>query len=106
MSCEAQERGYRTFGANKGVLIGRMAINMEAAKDIVSRPLNPGAKQVDEYDRQPFEHDQLVSVDNLSVLDAKEVAGKEKLYVLARNVGLLSVMRWKPRLVCSILRCL
>jgi large subunit ribosomal protein L15 len=82
-----------------------MAINMEAAKDIVSRPMNPGAKQVDEYDRQPFEHEQLASVDNLSVHDTKDVAGKEKLYNLAQNVGLLSVMRWKPRLVCLNLCC-
>lgn len=101
-SCEApKEEQIRGLKRANEFMTGRMAINLETAKDIVSRPTNPGAKQVDEYDRQPFEHEQLAGVDNLSVYDPREVAGKERLYSLAQNVGLMSVMRWKPRLVCS-----
>jgi large subunit ribosomal protein L15 len=72
---------------------------MEATKEVVSKsPLN-GSRQTDEFDRVPFEHEQLASVDNLNVEGPKDIAGKEKLYALATTVGMLDVLRWKPRLV-------
>ena len=79
-----------------------MALIMETTKSIVSKAPMEGARAEDEFsgERQPFEHEQLLPVDNLSVENPREVSGKEKLYALAAEVGMLKVLRWKPRLVC------
>jgi hypothetical protein len=74
-----------------------MAYYMEATKWIVGK--GPKAKvQKDEFSelRKPFENEQLAVVDNLSV---ETIPGKEKLYALAAEVGMLSTLRWKPRMV-------
>lgn len=72
---------------------------MEATKEIVSKAPMKGSRQTDAFGRTPFEHEQLASVDNLNVEGPKDVVGKEKLYELASTVGILDVVRWKPRLV-------
>lgn len=79
---------------------------MEATKEIVSKEPLAGSILPDQFDRTPLEDDQLLSVDNLNVMGPRDMIGKDKLYQLANNVGLLDVVRWKPRLVCvhSLLR--
>lgn len=74
---------------------------METTKHIVSKAPLKDTKITDEFssDREPFEHSQLQSVDNLIREGPQDVAGKEKLYNLAQRVGMLNVLRWKPRLV-------
>lgn len=72
---------------------------MEATKEIISKPPISGSRQPDAFDRVPFEHEQLQSLDNLSVEGPKDVVGKEQLFDLAQAVGLADVLRWKPRLV-------
>lgn len=59
------------------------------------------AKKHDKYShlREPFHDPQLASVDNLHVVEQKNVTGTEKLYALAQEVGLRNVVRWKPRQV-------
>lgn len=78
-----------------------MVLMMETTKSIVSKAPMEGARVEDEFsdERQPFEHQQLLPVDNLSVEDPRGVASKDKLYALAAEVGMLNVLRWKPRLV-------
>ncbi|KAM3510323.1 hypothetical protein MY11210_005941 [Beauveria gryllotalpidicola] len=92
------DQGRRGFN-DRLAMVGRMALDVEAVKDIVSKPADPRAQQTDEFDRQPFEHPKLAPVDNLSLVDARDTVGKEKLAALARSVGLDSTVRWKPRLV-------
>lgn len=73
---------------------------MEATKEIVSKAPLKGSRQTDSLGREkPFEHEQLASVDNLNVESPKDVVGKEKLFEFASSMGLLDVVRWKPRLV-------
>ncbi|KHN94944.1 Ribonuclease III [Metarhizium album ARSEF 1941] len=91
------DQGRRGFN-DKLALMGRLTLVMEATKEIVSKPPLRGSRQADEFDRAPFEHEQLAPVDNLSVEGPKDVVGKEKLYALASDVGVLAVLRWKPRL--------
>lgn len=77
-----------------------MALIMESTKQIVTKEPLPEAKVAnDAFDRKPFEHPQLASIDNLAVEGPKDMAGKEKLYQLGIDVGLIDVVRWKPRLV-------
>lgn len=76
---------------------------MEATKHIVS---SPPAKPTFVKDalsdrRQPFQHSQLQPVDNLNVRGPKDIAGKDQLFALGQRIGLLKVLRWKPRLVCA-----
>lgn len=78
-----------------------MALLMEATKGIVAKEPIKGAAVTDEFDRQPFEHPQLQSIDNLNVEGPKDIAGKDKLFKLGLEVGLIDVVRWKPRLVRS-----
>lgn len=72
---------------------------MEATKEIVSKEPLDGSILPDQFDRKPLEDNQLLSVDNLNVMGPRDIIGKDKLYQLANNVGLMDVVRWKPRLV-------
>ncbi|KAF4120641.1 large subunit ribosomal protein L15 [Geosmithia morbida] len=93
------DQGRRGFN-DRLALMGRMTLVMETTKHIVSKEPLQGAKVEDEFSdrREPFVHEQLTQVDNLSVETTKDVAGKDKLYALATEVGMLRVLRWKPRL--------
>ncbi|POR39767.1 Uncharacterized protein TPAR_00053 [Tolypocladium paradoxum] len=91
------DQGRRGFN-DRLALMGRLSLVMEATKDIVSKRPQEGSRMADEFGRAPFEHEQLASVDNLAVQGPRDVVGKEKLYALATNVGMLDVVRWKPRL--------
>lgn len=77
-----------------------MTLIMEATKNIVSQAPLEGAREHDEFNRQPFENESLLSVDNLNVVGPQEIASRESLQALADSVGLMDVMRWKPRMVC------
>lgn len=79
--------------------LGRLTMVMEATKEIVSKESLDGSIFPDQFDRTPLEDDQLLSVDNLNVMGPRDIIGKDKLYQLANNVGLMDVVRWKPRLV-------
>lgn len=92
------DQGRRGFN-DRLALMGKLALVMEATKDIVSKQPLAGAKVEDEFGREAFEHEQLLAVDNLNVESPKDVVGKEQLYDLAQQVGMLDVVRWKPRLV-------
>jgi large subunit ribosomal protein L15 len=85
--------------ANLCIFVGRLTMVMEATKEIVSKEPLEGSILPDQFDRTPLEDAQLHSVDNLNVLGPRDIIGKDKLYQLANNVGLLDVVRWKPRLV-------
>lgn len=53
----------------------------------------------DPFGREPFQHSALANVDKLNLRQPQEVASKEKLAKLAMEVGLLEVVRWKPKMV-------
>ncbi|KAH6892989.1 ribonuclease-III-like-domain-containing protein [Thelonectria olida] len=92
------DQGRRGFN-DRLALLGRMALIMETTKHIVTKDPIPGSRIADEFDRQPFEHPQLASLDNLTMEGPRDITGKDKLYELAVDVGLIDVVRWKPRLV-------
>lgn len=80
---------------------------MEASKMIISQePRAPEPRPAGS--RKPFEHEQLASINNLSLQNPRDFLDKEKMYKLAEETGLLDVLRWKPRLVStsSAQRCL
>lgn len=78
--------------------VGRMTLIMETTKTIVAKdPMSPPKR--DHYKREPFLHPNLQSVDNLATKGAKDIAGKTNLSTLAADVGLIDVVRWKPRKV-------
>ncbi|KAL7795284.1 ribonuclease-III-like domain-containing protein [Trichoderma ceciliae] len=91
------DQGRRGFN-DRLALLGRLTMVMEATKEIVSKGPLEGSILPDQFDRAPLEDEQLLSVDNLNVMGPRDIIGKDKLYQLASNVGLLDVVRWKPRL--------
>ncbi|CAF3641070.1 unnamed protein product [Fusarium graminearum] len=91
------DQGRRGFN-DRLALLGRMTLIMETTKTIVAKdPMSQPKK--DKYNREPFTHPSLMSVDNLSTQGAKDIAGKSNLSALAADVGLIDVVRWKPRKV-------
>lgn len=58
-----------------------------------------GTQAADPYGRQPFENAALDNVDKLNALQPHHYASPDKMSLLAKEVGLLGVVRWKPRLV-------
>ena len=78
-------------------LTGRQAVALELTKDIISStPMTPEA---DPHGREPFRHPQLDGVNNLAQTQPRDVVAIEKTHKLALEIGLLKVLRWKPRLV-------
>jgi large subunit ribosomal protein L15 len=53
----------------------------------------------DAYDRTPFQHPSLASLDNLNAVLPQNLVDVEKVARYARAIGLDQVLRWKPRLV-------
>ncbi|CAG7560015.1 unnamed protein product [Fusarium equiseti] len=91
------DQGRRGFN-DRLALLGRMTLIMETTKTIVAKdPVTKHKK--DGFEREPFLHPSLQSVDNLSHIGAKDIAGKTNLSTLAADVGLIDVVRWKPRKV-------
>jgi large subunit ribosomal protein L15 len=77
-----------------------MTLIMETTKSIVAKePMGEPRKDV--YNREPFIHPKLQAVDNLTIQGAKDIAGKRNLSALAADVGLIDVVRWKPKNVCT-----
>ncbi|TQV94690.1 RNase III domain-containing protein [Cordyceps javanica] len=95
------DQGRRGFN-DRLALMGRMALDVEAVKDIVSKPADPKAQQTDEFDRQAFQHPKLTPVDNLNIHNARDTVGKAQLTALAKSVGLDNTVRWKPRSVNNL----
>ncbi|KAM5378213.1 hypothetical protein ACJA88_005947 [Fusarium oxysporum] len=92
------DQGRRGFN-DRLALLGRMTLVMETTKTIVAQSPMGTPNFDDGFDRQPFVHPNLQSVDNLSIKGPKDVVGKERLSGLAAEVGLIDVVRWKPKQV-------
>ena len=99
------DNGRRGFNTRLAYF-GRMIVVMETSKMIMVTP-NTSASQStqtqnpDHYGRTPFSHPALEMVDRLDVRQPSEIAEPKRMALLAKDVGLSSVMRWKPRLVCD-----
>ncbi|TPX13496.1 uncharacterized protein E0L32_005967 [Thyridium curvatum] len=93
-SFDGGRRGFNTRLA----FFGRQIIALEATRSILASPATADAKLEDPYGREPFEHPALANVDKLAVHQPQDLVSKEKLSQLAADVGLHSVLRWKPRL--------
>ncbi|KAG5665379.1 hypothetical protein KAF25_009504 [Fusarium avenaceum] len=92
------DQGRRGFN-DRLALLGRMTLIMETTKTIVAKDPMGAPKIDDGFEREPFMHPNLQSVDNLSVTGPKDIVGKDNLSGLAAEVGLIDVVRWKPRKV-------
>ena len=77
--------------------LGKQAIVLEVTKNIISS--QPPQAPADPFGRQPFEHPSLAGLENFAVKQPHDVISREALHKLGMEVGLLKVLRWKPRLV-------
>ncbi|EPE02871.1 rnase iii domain-containing protein [Ophiostoma piceae UAMH 11346] len=95
------DNGRRGFNTRLAYF-GRMIVVMETSKLIMATPNGGSAPQstqnTDHYGRTPFSHPALEMVDRLDARQPSEIAEPKRMAVLAKDVGLSSVMRWKPRL--------
>ncbi|KAF4595978.1 hypothetical protein GQ602_001591 [Ophiocordyceps camponoti-floridani] len=92
------DQGRRGFN-DRLAMMGRMALIMEATSHIINQEPYPKTNFPDPYDRKPFTHPRLASVDNLAIEGPRHLVGKEKLFELALAVNMGSAIRWKPRMV-------
>ncbi|PKS05289.1 hypothetical protein jhhlp_008661 [Lomentospora prolificans] len=90
------DQGRRGFN-DRLAYLGRQAIILEVTKNIISGS-QPTAPPADAFGRQPFEHPSLAGLENFAEKQPHDVISREKMYKFAMELGLLKVMRWKPRL--------
>jgi large subunit ribosomal protein L15 len=88
------DQGRRGFN-DKLALMGRLTLVMETTKHIIGKP--PRGSQ-----GASISGGSRLAVDNLNEETAKDVVGKDQLSRLAASVGLLDVLRWKPRLTQAL----
>ncbi|KAL1902437.1 hypothetical protein Sste5346_001418 [Sporothrix stenoceras] len=99
------DNGRRGFNTRLA-FFGRMILAAETTRTIMSRPPtspdgNPervAEALADPYGREPFSHPALDNVDKLTTAQPHHYASPEKLTMLARDIKLPSVVRWKPRM--------
>ena len=83
--------------ANK-TLSGRQIIALETTRSILTSPvLNEPI--VDKYGRTPYNHAALANIDKLIYTQPLDIMDKTKIARMGIDFGLLTVMRWKPRMV-------
>lgn len=92
------DQGRRGFN-HKLAMLGRSAMVLETAKRTISKSPLPGSTVEDKHGRTPVDDAKLRTLDNLSVERVSDVFGDVQVNSLCRDVGLLDVIRWKPRLV-------
>lgn len=82
-------------------LEGRRILVLEAARFIMSMPAssNPTSAAADSYGRVPFEHPDLERLNRLLEQPVPDVLNLDAVATLARQAGLVQVLRWKPRMV-------
>lgn len=77
---------------------GKRIVELQTSLALVHLPSPKHAtSQADEYGRTPFEHPALQSVDKLGVYAKLRYTDKKRVAQLAKNYGLDTVVRWKPR---------
>jgi len=61
----------------------------------------PAGKQriQDPYGREPYQNSALDNVDKLNYRQPQDIMHQDRIASLAKEVGLMNVMRWRPRLV-------
>jgi hypothetical protein len=70
--------------------------------------LNRGAQEkpqdlVDQFGRERFQHPALDGIVDVNDTTKADLLEKKKVAQLADKYGLLGVLRWRPRFVCSLL---
>ena len=75
-----------------------MILSLEATRSVLISP-TAAESSPDPYGRTPFEHPALGNVDKLISQQPQKIVDKDRIYKLGQEIGLLNVMRWKPRLV-------
>ncbi|CAK7225393.1 hypothetical protein SBRCBS47491_005874 [Sporothrix bragantina] len=89
------DNGRRGFNTRLA-FFGRMILALETTKAIMAGPTPNHPEDV--HGRTPFEHPALENVDKLQAVQPHHYASPERLSALSREVGLPSVVRWKPRM--------
>jgi large subunit ribosomal protein L15 len=85
------------------LLAGRLILALETTRHIMVSPATRrNSPAQDEFGREPFQHPALANVDKLQARQPRDIVSKEKLAKLALDVGMLEVVRWKPKMVCQL----
>ena len=64
--------------------------------------VTPFPEMQDQYRRKPFRHPALEGLAGVSAESKDQVLNKSRTAQLAKKYGLDTVLRWKPKKVCSI----
>lgn len=78
---------------------GRQAVALELTKDIIAEA--PTQLPADPYGREPFSHPSLNGINNLAETQPKDIVHLQAMHKVALEVGMMKVVRWKPRLVST-----
>ncbi|KAK3402646.1 ribonuclease-III-like-domain-containing protein [Sordaria brevicollis] len=86
-------RGFNTRLA----FLGRQIIALETTRSILTSPVLSDPVP-DKYGRTPYNHAALANIDKLIHTQPLDIMDKTKIAKMAIELGLLGVMRWKPRM--------
>ena len=100
------DQGRRGFN-DRLAFLGRQICVMEATQLIItsSADFAEPPKDVFAARRQPFQDNELRSLDNLTTNQPNNMFSPEKLLKVANETGLTDVVRWKPKQVRFFCHC-
>ncbi|KAK3324901.1 ribonuclease-III-like-domain-containing protein [Apodospora peruviana] len=91
------DQGRRGFNTRLAYF-GRQILALESTREIMVSPAAQGELITDRYNREPFDHPAMANVDKLAFRQPRDLIHKDRVAKLALEVGMMRVVRWKPRL--------
>ena len=84
-------------------VVGKRIVELETSLALLhGSSVTPFPEVQDQYTRKPFRHPALEGLAGVSAESRDQVLNKSRTAQLAKKYGLDTVIRWKPKRVCSI----
>lgn len=74
-------------------------VQVQASLALVQSPIATASSSPDPHGREPFSHQALEGLQNLSSRTKNALTDRTKLAELARTYGTEKIIRWNPRMV-------
>ena len=84
---------------------GKRIMNLQISLALLNRVEGAVVVEPDKYDREPFSDPSVDLLPRLSEESRRDMTSSIRLATFAENMGMLNVLRWKPRKVRTMLFC-
>ncbi|MCJ1246780.1 hypothetical protein MMC30_003989 [Trapelia coarctata] len=99
-SFDQGRRGYN----DRLAFFGKRIVDLQTSLAVLNTQPNPElfAPPPDPFGREPFQHPALETLPQLTEEVRKDSKGKRRMAEIAERYGLMSVLRWKPRMASDL----